>query len=323
MSNIGIVIDKDELVLTRGRDFKWSFENLDDSKPPQPIDYPPGDLFFEIQTRGEHNALHRVAVKGATGGTYTLNPAGLGNTAAIDYNDVSINPQGLAGDITDAVEAVTGLGNAFIHPVSLFPAWTLNLNLNSGTPLTEQGVNTFYVAANQFFDAFDSLIGVDIELFVTNNLNFKMVVTSRRSFDEIGLATFAVDVVSSAVKTFFNGFAGIIGAVNTVSVDFYWNRTFDIEFVGALAETPFPATTANATGLTGTQKAITVETVDVGKDPLTLWHFDIEGSLANIKIESEQADLIDARTDWQLVFLPAGEPAGGDPVARGRVTVQE
>ncbi|AEK07280.1 hypothetical protein PBI_MYXUS_6 [Mycobacterium phage Myxus] len=317
MADLGIRVDADSLVLWRGRDFKWNFENLDASQTPIP--YPPGRLFFELQTGGEHNALHRVYITGATSGTYTLNCNGI-NTAAIDYNDVSENPQGLAGDITDAVEGAVGAGNAVIHPVSLYPAWTLNFNLNSSKPLTEQLVNTINKTANDFFDTFDSLLGVDVEMTVTDQLNFKLVVTSRRSFDEVGVVTFAVDVTSTAVKNFFNAAAGLIGAVNAVSTDFYWNREYNIEYTGDLALTPIPATTANATGLVGTNKRIVTEVLEPGKEPMTIWEFVIEDSIASIKIESEEADKIANRVKWQLVFLPEGEVAGGDPIALGTVS---
>ena len=70
MSNIGLAIEPDNIVLTRGRDFKWSFENLDDDGAPE--DYPAGDLFFELDTGGEHNALQSIVVSGASGGTYNL-----------------------------------------------------------------------------------------------------------------------------------------------------------------------------------------------------------------------------------------------------------
>jgi hypothetical protein len=32
---------------------------------------------------------------------------------------------------------------------------------------------------------------------------------------------------------------------------------------------------------------------------------------------------VPARTRWQLVWLPDGEAAGGDPLARGLVKIQE
>uniref|UniRef100_A0AAU8GQK9 LtfC/p132/Gp6 beta-sandwich domain-containing protein n=1 Tax=Mycobacterium phage BabyBack TaxID=3158877 RepID=A0AAU8GQK9_9CAUD len=317
MADIGIRVDADSLVLWRGRDFKWTFENLDLNGDPAP--YPAGSLFFELQTGGEHNALHRVNITGATGGSYKLNVNGV-DTPNIDFNDVSENPQGLPGDITDALETALGAGNVEVHPVSLFPAWTLNFNLNASKPLSEQLVNTINKAANDFFDTFDQLLGVDVEMTVTDALNFKLKVTSRRSFDEVGVVTFAVDVTSTAVKNFFNGFAGLVGAVNTVSTDFYWNRQYNIEFTGSLALQPIPPTTADITNLVGTSKAITVTVEEPGKHPLTIWEFDIDGSVADIKIESEKADEIAPRTKWQLVFLADGEPAGGDPIALGTVT---
>ncbi|AER48194.1 hypothetical protein BLUE7_6 [Mycobacterium phage Blue7] len=317
MADIGIRVDADDIVLWRGRDFKWNFENLDLNG--DPADYPAGRLFFELQTGGEHNAIHRVHLSGATGGTYTLNLNGT-DTPAIDFSDVSENPQGLTGDLQDAVDAAVGEGNAVVHPVTLYPAWTMHFNLNSGKPLTEQLVNTINKATNDFFDTFEQLLGVDVEMTVTDSLNFTIRVTSRRSFDEVGVVTFLVDVTSAAVKTFFNAVSGLVGAVNTVNIDFYWNRTYDIEFTGDLAEMTVPATTADGTLLVGADKNIYVTVEEAGKNELTLWDFEVEGSLATIKVESEECDKIGNRTKWQLVFLADGETAGGDPVALGWIS---
>ncbi|AUV61962.1 minor tail subunit [Mycobacterium phage SWU2] len=52
------------------------------------------------------------------------------------------------------------------------------------------------------------------------------------------------------------------------------------------------------------------------------WHFDITGHLAMLKVESEVVDTISNRTAYQLVWLPDGEPEGGDVIAVGRVQVQ-
>ncbi|UXE03319.1 minor tail protein [Mycobacterium phage Gilberta] len=317
MANIGIVSDADTLVLWKGRDFKWSFENLDENR--QPVDFPDGSLFIELQTGGEHNARQRVTITGATGGTYAFDILGE-TTPPIDYNDVSENPQGLPGDITEALEAAAGVGNVEVYPTLLQPSWILNFNLNSGKPLTEQLVNTINKTANDFFDTFEQLMGVDVSMTVTDALNFQLKVTSRRSFDEVGVVTFAVDVTGTAVKNFFNAVSGLVGAVNTVNVDFYWNRVYEIEFVGELANQPIEAILPDASNLTGYNPWITVEVIDLGKERLTIWPFIIDGTEATIKVESEEADLIPERTVWQLVFLPDGEPAGGDPITYGRVT---
>ena len=50
------------------------------------------------------------------------------------------------------------------------------------------------------------------------------------------------------------------------------------------------------------------------------WHFTIVDSTATLKVESTAVDAVPNRSLWQLVFLPEGETAGGDPVARGRVS---
>ncbi|AEJ92318.1 hypothetical protein KIV64_gp03 [Mycobacterium phage DroogsArmy] len=52
------------------------------------------------------------------------------------------------------------------------------------------------------------------------------------------------------------------------------------------------------------------------------WHFEIDGHLATIKVESEVVDTISPRSAYQLVFLPEGEPEGGEVVTFGRVQVQ-
>lgn len=57
--------------------------------------------------------------------------------------------------------------------------------------------------------------------------------------------------------------------------------------------------------------------------PTITWPFTIVGSGATIKVESTQVDSIPNRTRWQLVFRQTGEAAGGDPVARGVVRVQQ
>jgi hypothetical protein len=53
-----------------------------------------------------------------------------------------------------------------------------------------------------------------------------------------------------------------------------------------------------------------------------VWAFTLEGALATLKVESADADAIPARAKWQLVFLPAGEVAGGDALAVGSVRRQ-
>lgn len=48
MAVIGVELDQDELVLTKGRDFKWAFVNLDASGAAQA--FPDGTLYFELYT---------------------------------------------------------------------------------------------------------------------------------------------------------------------------------------------------------------------------------------------------------------------------------
>lgn len=48
---IGVQLDTDTLVLTRGRDFRWKFQLTDNEGAP--VDFPAGELFFELATEGE------------------------------------------------------------------------------------------------------------------------------------------------------------------------------------------------------------------------------------------------------------------------------
>ena len=61
---------------------------------------------------------------------------------------------------------------------------------------------------------------------------------------------------------------------------------------------------------------------EIGTSPVTTWTFTISGNTATLKVESTTADLIPARTPWQLVFLPSGETAGGECIALGLVQRQ-
>ena len=134
---IGIPLTPLPMVLTRGRDFVWGFENLGTNDSPEA--FPAGDLYFELDTGGQHNAIQRVGVLHANGGTYKLGFNGNYPSAPdIDYNDISENPQNQPGDITDYLERVptasiqyfpqpttVGLGNVKVSPVELYPEWRL------------------------------------------------------------------------------------------------------------------------------------------------------------------------------------------------------
>lgn len=49
MSVIGVELERSTLVLTKGRDFRWNFQNVDESG--NPIDFPSGSLYFELDTQ--------------------------------------------------------------------------------------------------------------------------------------------------------------------------------------------------------------------------------------------------------------------------------
>ena len=319
MADIGITLDAEALVLWKGRDFRWIFHNQDDRG--NPVDFPPGRLFLELQTGGQHNAVQEVRVSSASGGTYKLGYKGE-FTDPIDFYDVTENPHSLAGDVTDALEGIPGIGqgNVVVRPARLIPVWELNVTLNQSKALTEQLVNVLNKEVNNFFNQFETLFGVDVDFVIHDNMNTTIKVTSLKSYDEVGLITFAVDVTSNAVESFFNGVSELVGVIDTVSVDFYWDRSYIVEFVGELSEQSQPALVADTTALQGQgNQDVTVTILEPGKAPLTIWDFQITGPIASIKVEDPDVALIANRTRWQLVFLPDGEEAGGDPVTWGLV----
>lgn len=327
MPDLGNRFSNDTLLLVKGRDFKCGLENLDAHD--QPEEYPEGDLFLEINSRNESNAVQEVKVEGANGGTYKLGfvkpDATVDWSANIDFNDVVDNPQNLSGDITDALVAIPsiGAGNVAVRPSSLVPVWEVDLVLNAGHVLTEQTVNLLNKTMNTMFNAFDGLLGIRVEFVIHDNLNLTMRIISLREFNEVGLITFATDVTGTAVATLFNTIIGLVGLFHTVHVDFYWIHKYIVEFTGDLGIRPIPALAVNTASLTGVNTpSVVVDVIDPGKHPLTLWHFSIDGSMATIKIESEEVNKMADKFFWQLVFLPDGEPAGGDPLGMGEVQIQ-
>ena len=48
MAVIGVELEQDELVLTKGRDFKWAFVNLNSAGAATA--FPSGTLYFELST---------------------------------------------------------------------------------------------------------------------------------------------------------------------------------------------------------------------------------------------------------------------------------
>lgn len=429
MSAIGIELGTDQLVLTKGRDFHWSFENLDDTTPGNPIAYPAGDLYFELHTFGQQNAIQEIAVVAATGGTYKLVFDGE-PTADIAFD--------LASEVGPAIEALpnVGVGNVKVSPATLLPVWEIALTLNfssneiqnisfinsptGGTyrlsfgnkttgdiawnataadvqaaleglstigtgqvAVTDDGVGGFNVeflgtdadsdvaqlvgisrgwgfglepapffspgaevttstvvgghakmsepllaklqdTLTSYFNSFSVLGGVGIQMDVIDEVNIAVKITSQKSFAEKDLILFSVDVTSDALKQYFNSQATWLDSFSTVDVQFYWYHDYTVEFTGALGDLPQPLITSDITNLEGItgEKAVVVAERQAGVEEFTRWHFDIDGSLASLKVESDDVDKIVNRTKWQLVFLAEGEESGGDPVGLGIVKVQ-
>ena len=164
---------------------------------------------------------------------------------------------------------------------------------------------------------------------IDSNVDFTVVCRSDVGYSEVDLLTFDVIFAASALKTFLDNQTLLAGAVSAVTVDQYWNHVYTVEFIDEAGNMPHPQLVGVASGLTNyvVGQVLVPEVVttvqDLGQAALTKWVFDIDGYRASLKVESEAVGLIGNRTRWQLVFLPAGESAGGDPISRGVVRIQE
>jgi hypothetical protein len=208
---------------------------------------------------------------------------------------------------------------------ALFPQIIVK-TLVDGTPrFSDELINTLDTAFTTFFSSFDSLLGVDIELTVTDALNAVLKVTSLRAFDENAINTLAVDVTSDSIFGLLNNVAALVGVFETVHVNYYMNRFYQVEFIGDLALTPVDTLVANTSLLTGVnpgEVAVDVSTVQAGTPVVTKWDFTIAGDTATMFIPNTEADPISDRTLWQLVFKPSSGSTGGDAVAEGYVRRQ-
>lgn len=319
---IGADLPPDVMILQTGRDFEWAFEAYDEFDNPTPMQ--PGQLYFELETGGEHNARQRVRVSGTDGGTYRLGLYGLWS-APINYYDSIQNPTSMATEITSALQNMSsiGFGNVTVHPASLYPSWRLDLIAAEGKIFDDFAVDLLRSGIYSYFDQYPQLLGVDVEIYVVDSTNMRASVIARKAYDESGLITFNLPVVGSVVKVFLNDIEDIYEHLDTVSAIFHWVHEYEVEFTGKLGNKVIPVMTTDASNLTGGAAAVTAETVEIGKGHMEVWLFEIEDSIATLKVESEYVDRIKPRTRWQLIFLPDGEEAGGEPLARGTVAVQK
>jgi hypothetical protein len=181
----------------------------------------------------------------------------------------------------------------------------------------------------EFFALFDNKLPMELEFVIEDNLNFTVVCRSTKGYAEVDLVTFDVIFSAAMLQGFFDDQTLLAGAVASVTVDQYWNQEYTVEFIEDAGLRPHPLLVGDATNLTNTITEITVTPeievsyIDLGQRALTLWHFEIAGPDATLKVESEAVELVPNRTKWQLVFQEEGEAAGGDAITRGMVRIQQ
>lgn len=327
MSTIGIDLDVDQLVLTRGRDFKWTFENLDDSSPPQPVDFPPGDLFFEISTRGEHNGKGRIDQQGANGGTYII---GIEADPVAGFSAGTADPipfDASQSVVKQAIESLPGIGVGNVSVTGRYtPQWLFTVDWNDGMSLSAGVVEAFNVAVTTAFNAMSFVTGnfsVSLSGYYESSA-FTFALTHNGSLLEQEIINFVAGTIGQIITAINNALTAVehfTGEIADISAIYAPVRHFDYEFVNGKAQTPVSKLTITPS-LSGRNPTMVAAQDAKGRAPFTLWHFVIEDDKASIKVESEDCDAIPDRTKWQLVFMPEGEPAGGDPIAMGAVRVQ-
>jgi hypothetical protein len=302
---IGVDLDPDILVLVKNRDFKWTFDNVDVKDQPQ--NFPAGRLFFELQTGGAASCQQTLEVDGANGGTWKL------GAAVLPFN-------AKASAVKAAVESVVGVGAGNVAVTATYtPQWVYTGNI-TGVTVTQNQQDGINLAVNKLFDAVQGITGTDIH-FTYNNPGFVITVTAKSSMDEATLAGWVVNTFNVNVQ---NAIAGILGATHVSAVaEFYVpKRLYALDFGNKLVNQPVAVLAPDVSALTGHLPSVTPVVVQAGVTGITNWDFTISGSRAVLKVESEDVAKIPARTHWQLVWMPDGEPAGGDPVARGVVKIE-
>jgi hypothetical protein len=206
MAGIGVDIQSERLVLQSHRDFKWTFQNLDSTGTP--TNFPGGQLWFEFDSGGEHNAIQQVTVSRASGGTYKL---GYGSiwSVPIDYYDVTNAPNGMGVDIFDAISGISGIGtsNVEVRSVRLSPEWRFALTLNAGVNEVQHITFTDSITMGKF--------KLTYGLNRTGELDFGATTTT--------------------IETALEGLAGI--GTGNVSVTSDGGTGYIVEFVGALSNT--------------------------------------------------------------------------------------
>lgn len=322
---VGVDLSPDVIVLQKGRDFEWAFQAFDEFGEPTPMQ--PGRLYFELDTGSSHNALQRVRVSGTDGGTYRLGLGGIWS-GPINYYDSIENPTSMAIGITHAIEQMSNVGqnNVVVHKAQLFPSWKLYLETDTERVLDEAAVDVLRSGVYSYFDQFTQLLGVDVDFYVEDDTHAVVSVIARKAYDEAGLITFKLDVAGASVKTFLNDIPDVYEILGDCLVIFHWVHEYTIEFTNKLGAQIVPLMYSDPANLTGGAAMVETEVIELGQGPKTTWLFEVdpgETSIATLKVESEKVDLIRPRTKWYLVFLPDGEEAGGEPLARGTVAVQK
>lgn len=314
MANFGVDLELSKLTLVRGRDFKWAFQNLDENA--EPIDFPDGQLFFEIQTGGEHDATQTIAMSGTSGGTYTV---------AIDGHTADALPFDASQDVVrGAIESLPNIGTGNVAVSAWYlPTWTVVVDWGSLITLDPFIVQAFNTVVTLAFEAFSFLNGIGIQLNgIYSPTTYTFTITCTGPLSEVQFVNMTVSTVAGAIISALNAAEQFTGKVLGVTEYYEPQRVFNLEFINDKALTPISKIAQNGDSLTGRAPSLTVDQTAPGRAANTIWDFDIDQDMARLKVESEDVNLITNRTKWQLVWLAAGEDAGGDPQAHGYVLVQ-
>jgi hypothetical protein len=309
---------------------------------------------IELTINGPLNEIQHIQFTGnPTGGQFKLG-FGFALTPAIDYGadpsavksalqqipsigtgNVKVTSDGAKGYVVEFIGALAGKDQQQImgFPIGIFldfgltggffPNIKVTTLVNGIGTVSQKYIDMLNKYIEQFFNSFDELLGVDITLTLYENHNMMFKVKALNGWDEVDIFSFLMQVTNDSIAAFLNQVSSIFGIVNMLHVNFYWDRHYNLEFINDWGNTPV-SVSGDGSGLSGidNDQQVVDTVINPGKSRFEQWQFDIVDSLATVKVESESVNKILPRTIWQLVFLPEGEPRGGDPVALGQVLLQ-
>ena len=212
----------------------------------------------------------------------------------------------LAAQPVDTIVAI-GWGFPFYFLTGVLPTISTTVLVPGTAKLSETMVNLINTEVNRFFDQLENLFGVDLTYVITDEKNMYLQAVSRKDYDEHGFITFAIDITQNALEGAFNAITGFTNIFAGLTINFYWNHKYEVEFINQLGEMPQNPIIPDTSSLTSSHWTPTmpVTVLNEGHRRKKYWHADIAGSEADFYVPADQVDEVPQRAPFQVVFYPA------------------